>query len=347
MVSIVINASNFVHNSILIGSFKTLQPLNSLRNLRKFLQQQLEENDQYKDIYLENLSTKLKPFENCFIHMSNSQGLTLPPTEQPIMLRELQPAICISPNQQVFGGSLSFVSKSLFSKSNITRDCNRPELNSCPISSLYADSLNVCVELNFLKYSMKTRPWKYFHFDFFYSQQTFPFVMDAVQLVFKAAIRKDIRKIARRIPTLEPLHVLITNQAIKGKSSNKLLKWHSSDNDIAFWFRETVMRLHAHAYHQYSVFRDLFIVMSVPTIKPNLKSAFIIQTSRITNSYVASIKIRNDKLFIMLVKNLETPNRSNIIQAAQKYSQNDGMIWSAEDMMFFEAKTEADLMKRF
>ncbi|CAL8140411.1 unnamed protein product [Orchesella dallaii] len=101
----------------LIGSFQNLIENKNIPHLKPFLQEFLEE------------------------------SLNLPPLLVPIMLREMQPALCKMGNN--FGRSyyLCMVSKNLPARNSRSGDCKPVE---CTISPLFGNSENICTELKFL-----------------------------------------------------------------------------------------------------------------------------------------------------------------------------------------------------
>ncbi|CAL8136201.1 unnamed protein product [Orchesella dallaii] len=248
-------------------------------------------------------------------------------------------AICTKSDDKYENHKFLMVSNSLPENTNVTGNCKYKSTDTCYISTIFAESLNFCVELNFLKFAMKTRPWNcevnmaLLPYGFLYTSEDFAYIHELVPPVFQTDLNNDIRKKLRRITSFEPVNILVTNQPLKVGLGTKLLSWNSYDNSIITWFRKTIMELYFRP--RQNTFRDTFIVMQLPNLKPHYRKFALDKELKIINVYIGTLTSTNVGLAIKLVPVSNELLSETGVNFVYKYSQNDARIWSAEMMLVF------------
>ncbi|ODM89371.1 Membrane-bound transcription factor site-1 protease [Orchesella cincta] len=228
----------------------------------------------YQSTYLENLDVYLTPFQNCFIHLTNHQGINIPALNAPIMLRELQPAICTNELNKTFR---HMVSKSL--KLSTARRNTSCDFQPCPVSALFANSTSVCVELNFQRFVIRTKPWNCELIISLFPSQLYlkPSYHLAGDLnaplkfipgVFEEEVHAPIRRVQDMIPSFEPINILITNLMLNSHSQN----WYRSSG-AGSWFRNALIQSEQSFFNNF-ITRQVYLVMKVMKEIKLWKSSF-------------------------------------------------------------------------
>ncbi|CAL8140598.1 unnamed protein product [Orchesella dallaii] len=230
----------------------------------KYLKEYFSKVDRFKVDSLEGLNDILKPVEHCFIHITNFGGVDLPGIAVPSILMKTKLSVC---DDYIYA-----ISSSLNLRRNLTSSlrrlgCYDYQKPGCPLSSLFANSQRLCVELNFRKFVTSIRPWtcevtlslyQKLGYDTKVDYKHRILVQNSVT-IFDETDPKIARYVFRSIPSYAPINILITEHDSFSLHPTHLI----STNAVGVWFRFSLTKKLGRVLRRIkAMFRDTFFVVS-------------------------------------------------------------------------------------
>ncbi|CAL8145829.1 unnamed protein product [Orchesella dallaii] len=175
-----------------------------------------------------NLNEILSPFRNCFVMVTNFQGVHLLPPKYPIIIREVKVALIIVENSFKF----------ILVHKNMQPMINASDFHSACSSSLFNEhDWNPCIALKYEDFMMKTRPLKCQVNINLYPQDyllTYPTQLKmplntATLIKYPLNFHHNLTKYYKQIKaSSQPLNLLITNDTNEPLPKEMLAVWINS-----------------------------------------------------------------------------------------------------------------------